>query len=176
MSPRGHRRAEKRRVQDVSPPLIVNGWRIFVWRDFRERWTALRAHVEELRRRDPKGYRTSSAAKFLSTLQDLILKEIPANPAAETYRQGKSLSGANRNWQRAKFHQRFRLFFRFSSKHRVIIYAWLNDQDTLRKSGARTDPYVVFRAMLSRGEPPSDWDALLAECKVWTEADVKESQ
>ncbi len=176
MRERGHRRAEKRRVQDVSPPLVVNGWRIFVWRDFRERWTALHTHVEELCRRDPEGYRTSSAAKFLSTLRDLILKEIPANPAAETYRQGKSLSGANRNWQRAKFHQRFRLFFRFSSKHRVIIYAWLNDEDTLRKSGARTDPYVVFRAMLSRGEPPSDWDALLDECKAWTAADVEESR
>jgi toxin YhaV len=105
-------------------------------------------------------------------LRDIVLKEIPNNPASEAYRQGRTLGGANRNWQRAKFHQRFRLFFRFSSKHRVIIYAWLNDEDTLRMSGARTDPYVVFRAMLSRGEPPSDWDALLDECRAWTEADV----
>lgn len=158
----------------MSPPLVINGWKIYVWRDFRERWTALRTHVEELRRRDPEEYRTTSAAKFLSTLREIILKEIPANPAADVYRQGKSLGGTHRNWQRAKFHQRFRPFFRFSSKHRVIIYAWLNDEDTLRKSGARTDPYIVFRAMLSRGEPPSDWDALLAECKAWTEPDVKE--
>ncbi len=155
MSARGHRRAEKRRVQDVSPPLVVNGWRIFVWRDFRERWAALRSQVEESRRRDPAGYRTSSAAKFLSTLRDIVLKEIANNPASEAYRQGRTLGGANRNWQRAKFHQRFRLFFRFSSKHRMIIYAWLNDERSASRDHGRRSRRRRFPGLCGAGDARS---------------------
>ena len=57
---------------------------------------------------------------------------------------------------------RFRLFFRFSTAHRAIIYAWLNDASTLRKAGAPTDPYTVFKRRLDAGDPPGDWDLLLA--------------
>jgi toxin YhaV len=69
----------------------------------------------------------------------------------------------NRQWFRAKFHQRFRLFFRFSSKEQVIVYAWMNDERTLRKAGAKTDPYRVFREMLEAGDPPTTIEALLAK-------------
>ncbi|HTO46182.1 MAG TPA: type II toxin-antitoxin system YhaV family toxin [Burkholderiales bacterium] len=47
--------------------------------------------------------------------------------------------------------------YRFSSKPvRVIVYAWLDDEATLRKAGAKTDVYVVFQRRLARGEVPSD--------------------
>jgi toxin YhaV len=49
------------------------------------------------------------------------------------------------------------LFYRFSSKPvRIIVHAWLNDEATLRKEGAKTDVYAVFQRMLARGEVPSD--------------------
>jgi toxin YhaV len=56
------------------------------------------------------------------------------------------------------------LFFRFHTASRTIIYAWLNDENTLRKAGSQTDPYAVFHRMLERGAPPSDWDALVRAC------------
>jgi toxin YhaV len=62
---------------------------------------------------------------------------------------------------RAKFHQRYRLFFRFSSKDKVIVYVWVNDESTLRKAGARIDAYVVFKSMLDAGDPPRTLEALL---------------
>ena len=71
----------------------------------------------------------------------------------------------NRQWFRAKFHQRFRLFFRFSSKEKVVVYAWMNDERTLRKSGSRTDPYHVFRGLLEAGDPPATMEQLLAQAK-----------
>lgn len=43
----------------------------------------------------------------------------------------------------------------------VIVYAWLNDDRTLRKQGVRSDVYAVFRRMLERGEVPSSIDDLL---------------
>lgn len=44
----------------------------------------------------------------------------------------------------------------------MVVLTWLNDEKTLRKEGAPTDPYAVFSGMLSRGEVPSDWTALVA--------------
>ena len=43
----------------------------------------------------------------------------------------------------------------------VVIYAWLNDEDTLRKEGSRTDVYAVFQRMLERGDVPSTIDELI---------------
>jgi toxin YhaV len=77
------------------------------------------------------------------------------------FRQGNTLGADNRHWFRAKFHQRYRLFYRFSSKEKVILYAWVNDERTLRKSGSKSDPYSVFRAMLEAGDPPSTMEQLL---------------
>lgn len=47
----------------------------------------------------------------------------------------------------------------------VIVYAWINDERTLRKSGSRTDPYRVFRAMLEAGDPPHTMEQLLVRAK-----------
>jgi toxin YhaV len=58
------------------------------------------------------------------------------------------------------------LFFRFDSKSRVIIFAWINDEHTLRAAGSKNDPYVVFQRMLGRGHPPDDWAALLSASKA----------
>jgi len=66
---------------------------------------------------------------------------------------------------RAKFLQRFRLFFRFDSASRIIIYAWVNDENTLRKAGSRSDPYTAFSRQLDDGDPPDDWDELLTEAR-----------
>jgi len=41
----------------------------------------------------------------------------------------------------------------------------VNDENTLRKAGPKTDPYTVFARQLARSDPPSDWQALLAESK-----------
>ena len=38
----------------------------------------------------------------------------------------------------------------------------MNDENTLRKAGSRTDPYAVFRAMLNAGNPPKTMAELLA--------------
>jgi toxin YhaV len=61
---------------------------------------------------------------------------------------------------------RFRLFFRYDSRSRLIVYAWVNDERTLRQRGAKTDPYEVFRRMLAAGNPPNDWAALLKAART----------
>lgn len=147
-------------------PVVVNGWTLLFWTAFRERWTDLGVAARKARGSDPQGNILAPELKFFHTVRELVFKEIPANPDHPQFRQGKTLGGAHTHWRRAKFHRRFRLFFRFHTASRTIVYAWLNDEHTLRKAGSQTDPYNVFLRMLERGTPPSDWDALMTECRA----------
>jgi toxin YhaV len=157
----------------AGTPLEINGWKIYVWSEFRDRWTALRHRVEALRQTDPDGYRSRPETKFFAAVRALILTEIPADPAAPHFRQGKTMGSSNLHWRRAKFMRRFRLFFRYHTTSKTIIYVWLNDEHTLRKAGASSDVYRVFAGMLSRGKPPTDWDALVEACERWPAIDAE---
>jgi len=70
-----------------------------------------------------------------------------------------------RYWRRAKFFERYRLFFRYKEADRLIVLVWVNDGSTLRERGARNDVYNVFKKMLGSGTPPSTWSDLVAECQ-----------
>ena len=140
-----------------------SGWKLFVHTAFSEKLDALVAEVERLRTADRKGYKQHPKTKLLKRIVDLIEVEIPRDPGASKYALGSTLGPEYRHWRRAKFLGRFRLFFRYSSKDRVIIYAWINDQNTLRKAGGRNDPYTIFNSLLRKGRPPDGWDALIRE-------------
>ena len=89
---------------------------------------------------------------------------VPTNPADPVFRLGRTLGRSHGNWRRVKkgLPQRYRLFFIFASNPlAVVIYAWLNDEDTLRKEGSRTDVYQVFKRMLERGDVPSTINELI---------------
>ena len=123
----------------------------------------LAAAVERLREKDPSGWRASANAKLLAALRQLVFETVPQDPTRSEYRQGGTLGDDRKHWFRAKFGGgRFRLFFRFSSSAKVIIFAWVNDETTLRTYGSKSDAYAVFRKMLDKGNPPDDWAALVA--------------
>ena len=143
----------------------ANGWSLYLHPLFQQQLEKLTAQVEGLRAKDPTGYKEQSATKLLATIDHHIREIIPRDPNASEFRQGNTLGADNRHWFRAKFHERYRLFYRFSSKDKVIVYAWVNDESTLRKAGSKTDPYTVFRAMLDAGNPPSSMMELLAVSK-----------
>ena len=82
------------------------------------------------------------------------------DPGLDEYRQGNTIGRDYRHWRRAKIWRRFRLFFRYDSRTRVIVCAWVNDGQTMRSADSKSDPYAVFRKMLERGRPPDDWAAL----------------
>lgn len=92
-----------------------------------------------------------------------MLKDIPQDPCRKEYQQGSMLGAAHRHWRRAKFFQQYRLFFRFHSRSRLIVLGWVNDTDTKRAYGSKTDAYRVFQSMLVSGHPPDNWEELLQE-------------
>ncbi|HXM95428.1 MAG TPA: type II toxin-antitoxin system YhaV family toxin [Candidatus Dormibacteraeota bacterium] len=145
--------------------MVINGWRLFAHPLFTQQLERLTAQVEALAAKDVATYKEQPATKLLATIRRYILEIIPRAPNAAEFRQGNTLGQDNRNWFRAKFHERYRLFYRFSSQDKVIIYAWVNDEDSLRKAGAKTDPYAIFQNMLASGNPPSNMGQLLSASK-----------
>ena len=144
----------------------VNGWELFAHPLLLEQLDKLARAVEKEQARKPKADRQSANFKLLAALRQLLFITIPSDPTRPEYRQGATLGAARKHWFRAKFGgQRFRLFFRYDSTAKILIYAWVNDSDTLRTYGAKSDAYATFKRMLDRGSPPDDWNALLKEAK-----------
>jgi toxin YhaV len=145
--------------------VIANGWSLFVHPLFDQQLQRLEDQVETLAAADPLGYMHRPAAKLLATIHRLMFETIPRDPNGIDFRQGNTLGVDNRHWFRAKFHQRYRLFYRFSSKEKVIVYAWMSEEQTLRKAGSKTDPYRVFCDLLKAGDPPATMEQLLSRAK-----------
>jgi len=141
--------------------LMINGWIVLAHPLFLDQWERLIEAVEKLKAKKPHDYQKSADAKLLAALVRLVSITVPSDPTAAVYRQGSTLGDDHRHWFRAKFgNGRFRLFFRYSRADKVIIFAWVNDEKTLRTHGSKTDAYKVFKGMLNDGNPPDDWDAL----------------
>lgn len=153
----------------------AHGWRLFQYPLFEAQFKTLTETVKQLSITQPETYKEHPKTKLLATIRRYIIEIIPRDPNAPEFRQGDTLGPDNRRWFRAKFHQRYRLFFRFSTKDKLIVYVWVNDEFTLRKAGAKTDAYAVFKSMLNAGDPPRTLEALLKRAKEMRE-EMKESE
>lgn len=139
-----------------------HGWVLLFHECIVEQLRKLLTAVERAQRNDPVGFERNANVKLFRALSQLILDTVPSDPARDEYRQGNTLGPAHRHWRRAKIGRRFRLFFRYDSKAKTIVFAWVNDEQTLRAAGSKSDPYAVFEKMLERGNPPDDWASLVA--------------
>jgi toxin YhaV len=142
-----------------------HGWTLLFHDNLIQQLMKLRAAVLRAEQNDPQGFENNANVKFFRALVQLMLDGVPGDPARDEYRQGNTLGPDYRHWRRAKLGRRYRLFFRYDSKAKVIIYAWVNDEQTLRSAGSKSDPYAVFEKMLGRGNPPNDWNALMLASK-----------
>ena len=146
--------------------MIANGWGLYYFRIFKAALDELEAAVTQLAQDDPKGYKSHPKTKLLASVYKAITEVVPANPDAPEFRLGKTLGTDNTHWRRVKkgMPDRYRLFFRFaSSPVKVLVYVWFNDEDSLRKAGAKTDVYETFKRMLARGVVPGSIGELLSD-------------
>ena len=147
-------------------PLVVDGWSLYAHPLFLDQLEALIEEVRLRKQRDPDTYRTKNCTKRLAAITRLMCRDIPTDPAAAQFRQGGTLGNARKHWFRAKFFQQYRLFFRFDSASRIIVFAWVNDESTRRAYGSRSDAYVIFANMLESDNPPDNFDALLKAARA----------
>lgn len=146
-------------------PLLIHGWTVFAHPLFLVQLESLAQQVEAFKQKDPVGYVKKNAAKRLAAISKLAFDVISQDPTRPEYRQGNTLGDEHKHWFRAKFFQQYRLFFRYHAPSKVIVFAWVNDEDTKRAYESSEDAYRVFRKMLESGCPPDDWDQLLKEAK-----------
>lgn len=152
-----------------QPPIVpaaVHGWAIFAHPLFLRQLDALIAQVETQRQKDQVGYQRKNASKRLAAIQQLAFEVIPQDPTRSEYRLGSTLGDAHKHWFRAKFFQQYRLFFRYHLESKIIVYAWVNDEQSKRAYESDDHAYRVFRKMLASGHPPDDWPVLLVEAKA----------
>ncbi|MEO6626253.1 MAG: type II toxin-antitoxin system YhaV family toxin [Burkholderiaceae bacterium] len=151
-------------IEDKSTLLVSHGWTVFAHPLLVAQLEALVRQVEALKRKDPTGFKKKNAGKRLAAITQLAFDVIPQDPTRSEYRQG-NLGDYHKHWFRAKFFQQYRLFFRYHARSRVIVFAWVNDENSKRAFESSHDACKVFRRMLERGHPPDDWGQLLAEAK-----------
>ncbi len=154
-------------MSQVSPaPLVINGWTVFAHPLFLAQLELLVQQVEVARQKDAIGYVKKNVTKRLAAIAKLAFLVIPQDPTRAEYRQGNTLGDKHKHWFRAKLFQQYRLFFRYHAQSKVIVFAWVNDEDTKRAYQSGDDAYRVFRKMLESGHPPENWDTLLLEARA----------
>ncbi|UVC07540.1 type II toxin-antitoxin system YhaV family toxin [Rhizobium sp. TH2] len=144
----------------------INGWRIYLHPLFLDQQNRMIEEVRKARAVDPENFESKRCTKILRAMRKVAFREIPNDPFDPQFRQGTTLGEDYKHWFRAKFLQQYRLFFRFSEREKIIILAWVNDEDTKRAYESKNDAYRTFRKMLDRGHPPDDWATLLKEARA----------
>ncbi len=153
-------------MTQANAPLVINGWSLFSHPLFLDQVEALISKVETLKAKDPKTYKQKNSTKRLAAITKLAFEVIPEDPTRPEYRQGGTLGEDRKHWFRAKFYQQYRLFFRFHAAQKIIVYAWVNDENSKRAFESGDDAYRTFRKMLDGGHPPEDWDTLIKEART----------
>lgn len=149
----------------IDRQMVINGWSLFAHPMFLQELEYLEKQVAKLKKKDPENYKKKNITKRLAAINTLVFENIPKEPGAALYKQGGTLGDEHRHWYRAKFFQQYRLFFRFHTESKIIVYAWVNDEGNKRAYDSKTDAYKVFEKMLKNGNPPDGWDELLFEAK-----------
>jgi toxin YhaV len=160
-----------RRSRAPAPALfpVVQGWTLAFHPCLLDQVERLVAAADEEVKRAGRSAasRPGPNQKLLAHVLDLMFEAIPRDPNAPEYRLGRTLGREHAHWRRAKTGGgRYRVFFRFRSDARLIVFAWINDEQSLRTYGSATDAYRVFADRLARGRPPDDWDTLVAEAST----------
>jgi len=144
---------------------VINGWDIFAHPLFLNQFEELLTQVEHLRQKYPQDYKKKNATKRLAAIAKLAFDVIPEDPTRSDYRQGTTLGDDYKHWFRAKFFQQYRLFFRYHQESKIIVFAWVNDENSKRSYESNTDAYRVFQKMMESGHPPDNWHDLLKDAK-----------
>lgn len=148
-----------------NQPLVIHGWNIFAHSLFLNQFEELLMQVEHLRQKYPQDYKKKNATKRLAAIAKLAFDVIPQDPTRTDYRQGTTLGDEYKHWFRAKFFQQYRLFFRYHQEGKIIVFAWVNNENSKLIYNSNTDAYLVFQKMLESGSSPDNGNDLLKDAQ-----------
>lgn len=136
-----------------------HGWMVLFNEPFTTRYGDLSARVRGLKQRlgDTDEYARHPDVKLFAAVRNLVFDVVPRDPDHAGFRLRDDL----RKFRRVKgmgLPARYRMYFVFSEKLRVIIFLYLNDATSMRNAGSSADPYAVFKGLLNRGDIGSDFE------------------
>lgn len=134
-------------------PLVINDWTIFAHPLFLGQTEALTRYVDSLRQTGSDSFVSHRVSKRLAAIARLAFQVIPLDPTRPEYHPENTLGEKQRYWLQARVDERYRLFFRYHARSRVIVYAWVNDRDVRQTYEQDDNPYRIFRKMLENGQP-----------------------
>jgi toxin YhaV len=154
-------------VGGVSPRTF-HGWTLLFNEPFTTRYGDLSARARSLREQlgDGDEYARHPDVKLFAAVRALVFDIVPREPDHPAFRLRDDL----RKFRRVKgrgLPSRYRMYFVFSERLKVIIFLYLNDAKSFRKEGSSNDPYVIFRGLVQRGQLGADFDA---NYEVWRAA------
>lgn len=106
-----------------------HGWILLFHDCIVEQLQKLYAAAERVQRSDPAVYESHANVKLLRALTQLIFEVVPDDPARDEYRQDRLRGPEQRHWRSKRFGGHFRLFFRYDSRSRAIIFAWVSREN-----------------------------------------------
>lgn len=138
-------------MSEPSPtPLVIHGWTVFAHPSSISQVDALVEQANFLKQKDLVGHVKKNASTRLAAITKLAFDVIPQDPTRPEYRQGNTPGDEHKHWFRAKFFQQYRLFFRYHAPSKVIVFAWVNDEDTIdRNQRSRSPEYAVLTYSLA---------------------------
>jgi len=140
-----------------------NGWLVLLWPTFARRYEELRAEARHLKTTlSPDDYVQHPVVKLVAAISRLVTRVVPQDPNAPEYRLRGSLAGFRRAKGRG-LPPRYRLFWVFSSRRKIIIFLYVNTEGVLRKEGDKNDVYAVFERLVRRGDIGADFEAAYAQ-------------
>lgn len=119
-----------------APALVVNGWTLLGGSLFLDQIDRLNK-AGKAEEPNYAGSVQGANTKLLEHLLHLAFYAVAENPESTAFRQGRTMGRPYTHWYRAKTgNGRYRLFFRFSTRERIIVFACERPQDIahLRRS------------------------------------------
>lgn len=148
---------------------VINGFELHALDIFQECLDSLISDVEAIARTDETLYE-HPLYKLLDNVTSAMYEYVPRDPQSRDFNLGTTLDKSKQrkytSWKRVKKQMpaRYRLFFRFNTQQpKTIVYAWLNNEENIRKAGSKSDVYAVFTKMLKNGTVPDNWSELIAK-------------
>lgn len=143
----------------------MNSWRIFIHESLEKQLEKLAGSVAWMHVAEQTTSKNNSHKKVLKAIKRAMYESVPSAPGRAEHRLGHTIGRENTAWFRVKVLQQFRLFYRYDSVQKVIVYVWVNDEESLRAYGSKTDAYALFQKMLASGYPPGSFEELLKQSR-----------
>jgi len=125
-----------------------HGWTLLFHGGFIEQLRKVKAAAVPVSDSEPQQFDGDANAKLFQALSHWVMDAVPCDPSRDAFRHCNIAEPAHSNWRCAKIGGRFRLFFRYDARAKVIVFAALKDRATaMAPSSERSD------ALSSRIDP-----------------------